>query len=384
MRPRHAPLTCSSLLLAALLLAGCATTQERAKLDFGVGLDPAAQKQTWPASTPQPGPDEEKPRYRFAGQLTGEENFLPPEKMASGIRQVFRIIVEFLLGESPPVVLQRPQSGVVDKTGRILVTDTSRQGVYVFDPNEGRLEVWEIADGLTHFVSPAGIVPGAADDYYVADAELGLVVHLDHNGNGLGTIGNGELKRPVGLAFDNAKRELYVADTRAHVIRVFNTEGRLLRTLGKRGEEPGEFNFPTYIALSKGDLYVADTMNARVQVLDAATGNMKLIVGARGLYVGNLVRPKGVSVDSEGNIYVVESYHDHLLVYNKRGEFLLPIGGTGQEIGSFYLPSGVWIDAKDRVFVADMFNGRVSLFQFLGAAGETGKEKKQTNPETAK
>jgi DNA-binding beta-propeller fold protein YncE len=59
-----------------------------------------------------------------------------------------------------------------------------------------------------------------------------------------------------------------------------------------------------------------------------------------------------------------------LLVYNKRGEFLLPIGGTGQEPGKFYLPAGVWVDAKNRVYVADVFNGRVSVFQFLGGGPE--------------
>jgi len=94
-------------------------------------------------------------------------------------------------------------------------------------------------------------------------------------------------------------------------------------------------------------------------------------IGARGLTVGSLVRPKGVAVDSEGNVYVVESYYDHLLVFNRRGEFLMPIGGVGQETGKFYLPAGVWVDGRNRVFVADMFNGRVMVFQFLGGEAES-------------
>ena len=110
---------------------------------------------------------------------------------------------------------------------------------------------------------------------------------------------------------------------------------------------------------------MADTMNARVQVFDLA-GKALLQVGQRGLYLGNLVRPKGVAVDAEGNIYVVESYHDHLLVYDKTGRFLMAIGGTGKANGEFYLPAGVWTDRDNRIFVADMFNGRVVVFQFLG------------------
>ena len=90
-------------------------------------------------------------------------------------------------------------------------------------------------------------------------------------------------------------------------------------------------------------------------------------IGQRGLYVGNLVRPKGVTTDSDGNVYIVESYYDHLLIYNQGGEFLLPIGGTGTDIGSFYLPAGIWSDNRDRIFIADMFNARVVIFRYVGA-----------------
>ena len=78
------------------------------------------------------------------------------------------------------------------------------------------------------------------------------------------------------------------------------------------------------------------------------------------------MRPKGVAVDGEGNVYVIESYYDSLLVFSARGDFLMPIGGTGTATGRFYLPAGVWVDNRNRVHVADMFNGRVVLFQFLG------------------
>ena len=83
------------------------------------------------------------------------------------------------------------------------------------------------------------------------------------------------------------------------------------------------------------------------------------------------MRPKGVTADSEGNVYVIESFHDYLLIYNQDARFLLPIGGTGSGAGQFYLPAGVWTDNRDRVYVADMFNGRVSIFQYLQGNGVT-------------
>lgn len=347
-------------------ISGCATGRG----EFNYGIPPAldANRPMWPS--PQDG---ETPRYVYAGQLTGEGNFIKPKqdkpRTASGD------FVQWLLGvfgvEEEMVILQRPQSGVVDEeSGRILVTDASRKGVYVFDTQAGKLDVWEMALGNTRFNSPAGIALGANGEVYVADSEMAVVVQMNRKGDGIAMIGKGELRRPVGVAFDPASSLLYVADTYGHDIKVFDRDGRLLRTMGRRGEQAGEFNYPTFIALAKGRLYVTDTVNTRVQVLDADTGKPQLIIGEQGLKVGNMVRPKGVAVDGEGNVYVVESYYDHLLVYNSRGEFLMGIGGTGQDIGKFFLPSGVWVDAHERVYVSDMFNSRVMMFQFLGGAAQ--------------
>jgi DNA-binding beta-propeller fold protein YncE len=189
---------------------------------------------------------------------------------------------------------------------------------------------------------------------------------LDAVGSPRAPIGRGLLKRPTGVARDARSDQLYVADTYAHDIKVFDATGALLRTIGRRGAGDGEFNFPTHLAFVNGELYVTDTLNSRVQVFAADASLPSRRLGARGLVLGNLVRPKGVGVDGEGNVYVVESYHDSLLVFSAQGEFLLPIGGTGTATGRFYLPAGVWVDARNRVYVADMFNGRVVLFQFLG------------------
>ncbi len=82
------------------------------------------------------------------------------------------------------------------------------------------------------------------------------------------------------------------------------------------------------------------------------------------------MRPKGVATDSAGNIYVVESYYDHLLVLRSRGALPAAIGGLGRDAGQFYLPAGLWVDERDRVFVADMFNGRVVVLQFLGGEAD--------------
>lgn len=352
--------------LFAILAAGCASSGRDV---LRMNLSPAAETRRvlFPPET-----DGEVPRYVYLGELVGEQNFVAPEDREENVFiGVLKVLAGWLENQDP-VVLQRPQSGVVDEDGRILVTDVSRGAVFVFDEKSGQMDVWEYAEGFRHFMAPSGIALGPEGRVFVADAELQRVVMLDRSGKGIGVIGRDQLQRPTGLAWDAASSLLYVADTQAHQIKVFDMTGRLVRSIGRRGEGLGEFNFPTHIALSRNGLVVADTMNARIQIIPLDDNGNPAAFGHRGTRLGDFVRPKGVAIDSEDNIYVVESYHDHLLVFDARGRFLLPIGGTGKAIGSFYLPGGVWVDARNRVFVADTFNGRIVVFQFLGGGSESG------------
>lgn len=352
------------ILFLILFLTGCAG--EKLVLRFNPESAEVSRRMFFPPPT-----DGEVPRYLYIGELIGEPNFVPPEgKKENPFITALKWVVG-LFEADDITVLQRPQSGVVDEGGRILVTDVSRGGVYVFDEKEGRLDVWEFAEGLRRFIAPSGIALGPEGRIFVADAELQQVVMLDRTGRGVGVIGSDQLQRPTGLAWDANAALLYVADTHAHQIKVFDMTGRLVRTIGHRGEQPGEFNYPTHLALSHGRLVVSDTMNARVQAIALDDSAPPLVIGKRGRWVGDFARPKGVAVDSEENIYVVESYHDHLLVFDRKGRFLLPIGGTGSSVGSFYLPGGLWVDSRNRVFIADTFNGRVAIFQFLGGGVES-------------
>ncbi len=348
--------------LLVLVLAGCASPSPT-RMQFETSTAPEAE-QVWP-----PPPD--IPRYRFVGQLTGQQNFHGDRDGQGMGKKVFGWLVGLMSGKQTPIVLQRPQNGFTDNEGRVFVTDVSRAAVYVFDQVRGELLIWEMAGAGLRFRTPLGIIPGPENQILVVDADLARVVRLNSRGKPQGAFGGEVLKRPVGIARDAERGHIYVSDSQAHNIKVFDDNGKFLREIGHRGEGLGEFNAPTYLTFSQGRLYVTDTLNARVQIFDRE-GKPLRSLGRRGLFLGDMPRPKGVATDSERNIYVVESYYDHLLIFNDKGEFLLPIGGTGNRIGEFYLPAGVWTDERDRVYVADSFNGRIMVFQYLKEVGEAG------------
>jgi len=345
-------------LAAVSVLAGCAASP-RVMMYFPENAGNAVLK-AWPDA-------DRVPRLEYAGQLVGEDNFVAESGSEGRGKRFFRWIVGLANGARNAERLIRPQSGVVDAAGRILVTDAGRQGIFVFDENNGTFDIWYAAGPDLDFSSPVGIAERSAGDFIVADAELAEVFVLAPDGQPIGRFGAGDLVRPTGVGIDKVTGLIYVADTGAHQVKVFTSGGELARTIGVPGDAPGELNAPMHISVSGGRVYVSDTLNARVQIFSANDGKLVGLIGRRGLFVGNLVRPKGVAVDSDNNVYVVESYHDHLLIYNDAGEFLLPVGGTGSNIGQFFLPAGAWSDDNDRIFISDMFNGRVIILRYVGA-----------------
>ena len=104
-------------------------------------------------------------------------------------------------------------------------------------------------------------------------------------------------------------------------------------------------------------------MNFRVQIL-TSEGRYISDFGRVGDGSGDLNRPKGVAVDGEGHVYVVEGLHDVVQIFDSEGHFLLSFGEPGHGDGEFWLATGIAI-VGDRIYVADSSNGRVEVFDYL-------------------
>ena len=303
------------------------------------------------------------PRYAFIGHIYGESNRVDLPKR-SGLARLLAAIVGLDVQKEPALDLFRPQQVVTDNKGKIFITDPGLQSIFVFDENLGEFAVWNERNLEISLLSPIGIAH-AEGSVWVTDSELAMIYQLSLGGELINSFGHEVLQRPTGIAYDPDNQRFFISDTDAGDIKLFSSGGELLDTWGVAGRADGQFNHPTYLAYHQGRLYVVDSLNARIQILDRQ-GRFMQSVGQRGLYVGNFSRPKGIALDSDGNIYVSESYYDHVLIYNSQGSLLMSIGGSGSAPGQFAQPTGIWVDDKDRVYVSDMLNRRVSMFQYLG------------------
>ena len=117
---------------------------------------------------------------------------------------------------------------MVDARGRILVTDAGREAIVVFDEAQAALTVWDEAEPGRAFLSPVGIVADGSGGYLVADADIGYLVRLNGSGAPGGDFGRGILQRPTGLSRDPVAREIFVADSGAHDIKVFDEQGEVV------------------------------------------------------------------------------------------------------------------------------------------------------------
>jgi len=153
---------------------------------------------------------------------------------------------------------------------------------------------------------------------------------------------------------------LWVTDSAAHLIHKFNSDGRLLMTLGKKGvagdnSSKDLFNQPNHVAIApNGDIYVSDGyQNARVIQFTGAGQFVRIIGGGKGSQPGQLQLPHGVALDSKGRILVNDSDNQRVSVFDKDGRFV--------ETWPFPSRGGIAVAADDTVYVSDVNVGIVNI-----------------------
>ena len=298
-------------------------------------------------------PPPNAPRIKWLTQWSNQFDFKKPN-----------LLLTQLMGPEKIWMLIRPNGVVADSAGNVYVADSELGVIFVFDQEKQALRFL----GKGTFGTPIGLaIDNKRGILFVSDSKLDKVFGLNKDsGKVVLQLGMpGEYKNPSGLAYDEERDRLYVSDTKNNMVRVFDKNGVQLFTIGKKGQNDGEFNIPSYLAVDRnGRLYVVDSFNFRIQIFDT-DGKFLKKFGKVGDASGQFARPFGIGVDSEGHIYVVDSAFNNFQIFNEDGKLLLWVGQVGNKPGEFYLPTGMYIDKQDRIYISDTFNYRVQVFQYL-------------------
>jgi sugar lactone lactonase YvrE len=281
--------------------------------------------------------------------------------------------------------------------GGLYISDSDNGAVRVLDPN-GTITTW-----WAGFSFPTGIVEvGSLNDVAVSDAGADNAVLELTNGPQVflvaGTPGqagyggdNGpaylaKLSDPRGLAFSPSSG-LLIADRGNDRIRQVDSSGRI-GTLAGTGV-PGfagdggysfaaQLNKPTDVRIYLNQVFVADSENDRVRLIDLTSGGIITTIAGNGTPSrsgdggpgpqAQVGVPYGVAVDAAGNEYIADDQNAVIRKIDTNGVITTVVGtgfvgfsGDGGPAAGAQLndPRGVAVNATGDMFISDTGNQRI-------------------------
>jgi sugar lactone lactonase YvrE len=265
--------------------------------------------------------------------------------------------------------LAEPYGMALDSKGSLYVADQKVGAIFIFNTETREVELIKNKTHA-HFVRIIGLAMDDDDRLFVSDPGLShiLVFNPKHEATDVITEG---MVTPGGMAIDTENRLLYVSDVEQDQVLVYDADSfKLKRRIGTGGKKhalttPGDFARPGGLAVdSDGNLYVADTLNDRVEIFDG-DGTFIRTFGKAGDGPGYFSRPKGVAIDSDNHIWVVDGMQDRVQVFNQDAQLLIAFGGHGLLPGMFQGIVEIVIDKQNRVFTSEIFPGRVQQFRYV-------------------
>ena len=273
-------------------------------------------------------------------------------------------ITEFAgYGENPGQFIW-PMSCALDSNTNVYVTDEYLHRITVFNKDGDYLSHWGThGSGDGELNRPAGIV--IRDDIiYLVDSQNHRVQKFTLDGQFISKFGShgsgpGQFDTPWGICLDK-EDNIFVADWRNDRIQSFTNDGQWLASFGQPGsggdatvarehggirlapQPVGFFNRPTGVAVDKdGDIYVADWLNNRVQVLTPEGRFITEFTGDAGL--------------SKWGVSKIESNPDMIRQRNGVRDF------TPEKV--LWAPVAVKVDDTGRVLIADTNRHRFQVYQ---------------------
>ena len=275
-----------------------------------------------------------------------------------------------LLGKPVRVItgLHCPWMVATTGSGELVVREKNYKISFIRRDGERirNIDTTSVRSGIRRYkLNPTGVAVDEDDNIYVTDVESHRLSKFNSDGKLVKTVGGkggrtGQFDCPWGIALSKDNK-LFVCDRNNHRIQVFDTNLKFISCFGKEGRGEGEFRYLHDLTFDPvGDVYVTDYYNHRVQVF-SQNGTFVRTFGRRGSGLGELATPCGIHVDHD-YVYVVEYGNCRVSVFYTSGEFITSFGRRGSGEGELSNPTGTTIDQDGFLYICDSENNRIQVF----------------------
>lgn len=278
----------------------------------------------------------------------------------------------FLFGEEEPLNIIKPYGVTVHKD-KVYICDTGMGGLEVLDLSEGSFEYFR-PGGKGQLKLPINACLDERDYLYIADANRKQIVVFDNEGNYLHAFGEAKDFKPTDVAVHQGK--IWVSNVLDHAVYVYGADDYQFiekRAAASAGEE-GFIRQSTNISISGESLYISDFGDFSVKKY-STEGDYLGVIGGYGSTPGKFTRPKGISLDREENLYVVDAAFENVQIFNKKGELLMHFGGAYKGAGAMWLPAAVEISYENLSYFEPYVDESYTLKYLIFVSNQYGPAK---------
>ena len=280
--------------------------------------------------------------------------------------------MRYILGEEESRPIFKPY-GIASSKGKLFICDTQLGGLEIIDLQKKEFNYFQ-PSGRGQIFKPINCAVDDRGYLYIADTERNQVVIFDEKLKYFGSFGDPKDFKPTDVKYHDGK--IWVCDLKSKKVQVFSRSTQnLLKAFPEATQRDPEYLFsPANLYVTDTKIFVSDFGDFKIKVFNLE-GKFEYSIGSYGQAPGQFVRPKGIAVDRNENLYVADAGFENVQIFDNQGQLLMFFGGSYKGAGDMWLPAKVTLDYENLNYFQDYVDREFKLKYLIYVTNQFGPDK---------